>query len=107
MAKSTDPFEKFRSATLGTGSSLSDALSKTLREEPFKATPEIVETPLPSPTHTPVTGKVSKNANREYFGFHIDKDIKKKLEHLKVEYDLSFNDLLTEAINDLLVKYGK
>ena len=64
--KKTDPFEKFREATLG-GSILSDAISgsatKAEDERPY------VDTPLPSPA------KKSKNENRKLVSFHLDQEL--------------------------------
>lgn len=112
MAKKTkDQFDIFKQVTLGTSTSLS-SLNVDNKPAPVK------ETPLPSPatevkdaTPAPAqkvdsTEKVSKNANRELVSFHISKEIKKKLNLLKVETEKSLGDLYNEAIDDLLVKYN-
>lgn len=99
MAKKTDPFDKFREATLGGGSPLSGALQgASIRSS--ERVPE--ETPLPSPV-----AKKSKNANRKLVSFHIDNDIFLKLGQLKFEMGTKYDDLYNEAVRDLLVKYGK
>jgi hypothetical protein len=98
MAKKTDPFDKFREATLGGGSPLSGALKAATARNPERL-PE--ETPLPSPV------KVSKNANRRLVSFHIDTEVFLKLGQLKFEMGTKYDDLYNEAIRDLLVKYGK
>ena len=111
MAKKTDPFEKFRNATLGDGNSLSGALSGGTHKEE-------VATPLPSsapaataapqgitPVATPE--QVSKNATRKMVSFHVDAEIFRRLGQLKFEMGTKYDDLYNEAIRDLLVKYGK
>ena len=96
MAKKTDPFEKFREATLG-GSPLSSAISgNTASERPRSAA-----SPLPSP------GKRSKNEDRKLVSFHIDKEIFHSLGQLKFEMGTKYDELYNEAVKDLLVKYGK
>lgn len=97
MAKKTDPFEKFREATLGGGSALSGALSDTGARRVERP----VETPLPSPA------KVSKNANRKLVSFNIDKNTFLKLGQLKFEMGTKYDELYNEAVTDLLKKYGK
>ena len=94
MAKKTDPFDKFRSATLGGEKALSGALSG-IREERT----------VPSPA--PVVKKESKNSNRKMVSFHIDSDVFLKLGQLKFEMGTKYDDLYNEAVRDLLVKYGK
>ena len=95
MAKKTDPFDKFRQATLGGDKALSGALSGvSTREEAHSSSP------LPSPA----AAKVSKNANRKLVSFHIDSDTFLKLGQLKFE---KYDELYNEAVRDLLVKYGK
>jgi len=111
MAKKTDPFEKFRNATLGDGNSLSGALSGGTHKEE-------VDTPLPSSAPTAPTApqvitpvatpaKVSKNATRKMVSFHVDAEIFRRLGQLKFEMGTKYDDLYNEAIRDLLVKYGK
>ena len=98
MAKKTDPFDKFRQATLGGDKALSGALSGvSTREEAHSSSP------LPSPA----AAKVSKNANRKLVSFHIDSDTFLKLGQLKFEMGSKFDELYNEAVRDLLVKYGK
>ena len=93
MAKKTDPFDKFREATLGGGSPLSGALQgATIRTSERRQD----DTPLPAPD------KKSKNVS-----FHIDKDVFLKLGQLKFEMGTKYDDLYNEAVRDLLVKYGK
>ncbi len=98
MAKKTDPFDKFREATLGESSPLSGALQGALNR-PHVSQRE--EAPLPSPV------KKSKNANRKLVSFHIDQDIFLKLGQLKFEMGIKYDDLYNEAVRDVLVKYGK
>lgn len=96
MAKKTDPFDKFREATLGSGKSLSGALSGAAA---ISATPESEASPTPA--------KVSKNADRKLVSFHIDKGLFLKLGQLKFELGCKYDDLYNEAIENLLQKYGK
>ena len=96
MAKKTDPFDKFRSATLGGDKALSGALSGVGTRE---------ERTVPSPA--PVVKKESKNANRKMVSFHIDSDVFLKLGQLKFEMGTKYDELYNEAVRDLLVKYGK
>lgn len=115
MAKKTkDQFDIFKEATLGTTSALSNLNPNNRRVV------EVPETPLSTPTEPEVKSqpatvvekptasseKVSKNANRELVSFHISKDVKKKLNLLKVETEKSLGDLYNEAIDDLLAKYN-
>ena len=95
MAKKTDPFEKFREATLG-GSPLSSAINGN---SPAAARPD--STPLPSPV------KKSKNEDRKLVSFHIDKQVFHSLGQLKFERGVKYDDLYNEAVSDLLAKYGK
>jgi predicted transcriptional regulator len=44
---------------------------------------------------------------RRVFSTRIDQDIIKKLKHLAVDQNSSLNDLLEEAIQNLLKKYNK
>jgi len=116
--KSKDPFETFKQATLGSNSALSSALSSRVREQE-QSEPKVEDSPAPAPKPEPVVEpdpapkaveapeKISKNANRELVSFHISKETKKKLNLLKVEAEKSLNDLYTEAIDDLLIKYSK
>ena len=102
MAKKTDPFDKFREATLGGGNPLSGALQGAIaRSSERKAD----ESPLPSPA--PFPEKKSKNADRKLVSFHLDKDVFLKLGQLKFEMGTKYDDLYNEAVHDLLVKYGK
>ncbi len=98
MAKKVDPFDKFREATLGGGNALGVALSggseSRIKHE--------VEAPSPTPAK-----KVSKNANRTLKSFHVDNELFKKLGQIKYEMGISYDELYNEAIQDLLVKYGK
>ncbi len=98
MAKKSDPFDKFREATLGSSSSLSGALGNaTLRA----TKPAGVEVSAPS------TVKVSKNANRKLVSFHIDNAMFLRLGQLKFETGSKYDELYNEAIEDLLKKYHK
>ena len=101
MAKKTDPFEKFRDATLGAGSSLSGALSGTRgsKEEP-KASHQVKEEPAPQ-------SKKSKNADRRLVSFHIDNATFIKLGQLKFDTGTKYDELYNEAIIDLLKKYHR
>lgn len=93
MAKKTDPFDKFREATLGSGNTLGAALSGS---NPVVQEEVRIEQP-----------KESKNANRTLKSFHIDNDLFRKLGQLKFEMDVTYDELYNEGIRDLLVKYGK
>ena len=111
MAKKTDPFEKFRNATLGEGNTLSGALSGSAHQEET-GTPHPSPTPVATPAPqvvTPVAAapKVSKNATRKMVSFHVDAEIFRRLGQLKFEMGTKYDDLYNEAIRDLLVKYGK
>lgn len=100
MAKKSDPFEKFREATLGSSGSLSGALSSAAAARPAaksEPTPQVAVTP----------SKVSKNANRKLVSFHIDNATFLKLGQLKFETGTKYDELYNEAIVDLLKKYHK
>ena len=120
MAKKVDQFEKFRAATLGRPSELSSVIQSSQTDG---RNTEVVDNVTPSDnqveairpeeslqiTNTTVeisSGKVSKNADRELVSFHIAKDRKKKLGLLKYQQERSFGELYSEAIDDLLKKYG-
>ena len=96
MAKKTDPFEKFREATLG-GSPLSSAISGNTASERARS----AASTLPSPVRR------SKNEDRKLVSFHIDKEIFHSLGQLKFEMGTKYDELYNEAVKDLLVKYGK
>ena len=98
MAKKTDPFDKFREATLGSGNTLGAALSGS------NPSPSAQEA---SPAPVEQKPKQSKNANRTLKSFHIDNDLFRKLGQLKYEMGISYDELYNEGIKDLLVKYGK
>ena len=98
MAKKTDPFDKFREATLGGGNPLSGALQGKSIKSPG-STPDSASLTKPA--------KVSKNANRKLVSFHIDHDIFLQLGRLKFEMGTKYDDLYNEAVKDLLVKYGR
>lgn len=98
MAKKTDPFEKFKEATLGSSGSLSGALSSAAAPRPVKK--PVVEEPA---TQT----KVSKNANRKLVSFHIDNAMFLRLGQLKFETGSKYDELYNEAVVDLLKKYHK
>lgn len=100
MAKKSDPFDKFRQATLGSSGSLSGALSSAAAARP-SAKPE------PAPQASVTTAKVSKNANRKLVSFHIDNGTFLKLGQLKFETGAKYDELYNEAIVDLLKKYHK
>lgn len=106
MAKKTDPFEKFREATLNNGVSLGSALGSKTANEPEPATPVAPASPAVQPAPVPEV-KTSKNADKELVSFHISKAMKKQLDLLKVESDKSLKELYTEAVEDLLAKYGR
>lgn len=111
MAKKNDQFEKFRQATLGSGTTLSDALSSgvTRKEEEAPAVKETVSpTPAaPAPEPEKPAGKVSKNANRRLISINVDKDHYRLLGLIKFDTGRQYNDLFAEALQDLLKKYGK
>lgn len=120
MAKKVDQFEKFRAATLGRPSELSSVIQSSQSDnkntevevvtpfatlvEPIQSTQESLQ--LQNSTVEIQNGKVSKNADRELVSFHIAKDRKKKLGLLKYQQERSFGELYSEAIDDLLKKYG-
>ena len=113
MAKKTkDQFDIFKAVTLGTTTSLSNLNPETrqpVSKEPTLPSSDPVETPAqvtPTEQTSVAAEKVSKNANRELVSFHISKDVKKKLNLLKVETEKSLGDLYNEAIDDLLKKYN-
>lgn len=119
MAKKVDQFEKFRAATLGRPSELSSVIQSSQTDgrntEVENVTPSDNQVEAIRPqeslqiTNTTVeisSGKVSKNADRELVSFHIAKDRKKKLGLLKYQQERSFGELYSEAIDDLLKKYG-
>lgn len=100
MAKKSDPFDKFRQATLGSSGSLSGALSgaAAARPEPKAESARKVEV---------TAAKVSKNANRRLVSFHIENSTFLKLGQLKFETGAKYDELYNEAILDLLKKYHK
>ena len=102
MAKKTDPFDKFREATLGGEKALSGALQGAVARSSER---KVEESPLPSPA--PSSQKKSKNADRKLVSFHIDKDVFLKLGQLKFEMGTKYDDLYNQAVRDLLTKYGK
>lgn len=119
MAKKVDQFEKFRAATLGRPSELSSVIQSSQTDgrntEVENVTPSDNQVEAIRPqeslqiTNTTVeisSVKVSKNADRELVSFHIAKDRKKKLGLLKYQQERSFGELYSEAIDDLLKKYG-
>ena len=98
MAKKSDPFDKFREATLGSSGTLSGALSSAASR------------PAPAVTREEpavVAQKISKNANRKLVSFHIDNAVFLKLGQLKFETGSKYDELYNEAIVDLLKKYHK
>lgn len=101
MAKKTDPFEKFREATLGGGNSLSGALSAASRKRQDTAPSESVR------ESAATAAKVSKNANRKLVSFHIDNAMFLRLGQLKFETGAKYDELYNEAIVDLLKKYHR
>ena len=102
MAKKVDQFEKFRNATLGSGSALSGALSGALG-----ATQEAKETSQPKAEPADVTARKSKNADRRLVSFHIDNATFIKLGQLKFDTGSKYDELYNEAIIDLLKKYHR
>ena len=97
MAKKSDPFDKFREATLGSSGSLSGALSSAKVSRPAAA-PKVEAAPVE---------KVSKNANRKLVSFHIDNAMFLRLGQLKFETGTKYDELYNEAVVDLLKKYHK
>ena len=111
MAKK-DPFEKFRQATLG--GETESPLKAALTQEPKTVQP--VDTRVPvrpaapaAPVQEPVAQpvKVSKNEKRDLVSFNLEKEYKRLLGYIKVDTGKSYNDLYSEAVEDLLRKYGK
>ena len=100
MAKKSDPFEKFREATLGSSGTLSGALSNASSR---RAAPKAE----PAPQVEVASAKVSKNANRKLVSFHIDNAMFLKLGQLKFETGAKYDELYNEAVVDLLKKYHK
>ena len=98
MAKKTDPFEKFKEATLGTSGTLSNALSSATA----RATRQV---PKEEPAAAAV--KISKNANRKLVSFHIDNAMFLRLGQLKFETGAKYDELYNEAVVDLLKKYHR
>ena len=100
MAKKTDPFDKFREATLGGGNSFGGALSAAANNR--KAKQQESGQPAAAPA-----AKVSKTANRKLVSFHIDNAMFLKLGQLKFETGAKYDELYNEAIVDLLKKYHR
>lgn len=100
MAKKSDPFDKFRQATLGSSGSLSGALSSASAARPAPKTEVAPQAAVTAP-------KVSKNANRKLVSFHIDNATFLKLGQLKFETGAKYDELYNEAVVDLLKKYHK
>ena len=98
MAKKSDPFEKFKEATLGSSGTLSGALSNASVPRPVNK--QVVEEPA-------AQVKVSKNANRKLVSFHIDNAMFLRLGQLKFETGTKYDELYNEAVVDLLKKYHK
>ena len=98
MSKKTDPFDKFREATLGSSATLSGALSNATSRKPDPAAVEVT---------APASAKISKNANRKLVSFHIDNATFLRLGQLKFETGSKYDELYNEAIVDLLKKYHK
>ncbi len=105
MAKKVDQFEKFRQATLGSGSPLSDAISSKPSHQP--EAPSQPEAPAPLPQPEVPAKKVSKNANRRLISINVDKDHYRLLGLIKFDTGRQYNDLFAEALEDLLKKYGR
>ncbi len=100
MAKKSDPFDKFRQATLGSAGSLSGALSSASALRPAANDSPAAQVAVTTP-------KVSKNANRKLVSFHIDNATFLKLGQLKFETGTKYDELYNEAVVDLLKKYHK
>ena len=98
MAKKSDPFEKFKEATLGSSGTLSGALGNAASPRPVAK---------PSKEEQVVQAKVSKNANRRLVSFHIDNAMFLRLGQLKFETGTKYDELYNEAVVDLLKKYHK
>lgn len=97
-SKKSDPFDKFREATLGSGGALSGALgNKTRSVEPRPSDEEA----------RPSAVKQSKNSDRTLVSFHIDRETFRRLGILKFELGTKYDVLYNEAVEDLLRKYGK
>ncbi len=48
-----------------------------------------------------------QKGKRKPYGLSLDTDLMKELRHLAVDEDRNVNDVLEEAMRDLLVKYQK
>lgn len=96
MAKTNDQFEKFKAATLGDSPKLSDAISRTVAPS--------VQEPLPA-KRSAHSEEPQKN-NLIKTCVYIDKDLRKKLNHLKADSGKSLIDLYNEAV-ELLLKKNK
>ncbi len=97
-------FEEFRKAALSEKNPFLDNFSDIDAESDTR----IPHRPSRVPNRTrDIKEKPSKNYDRELVSFHINKDLKRNLGFLKFETGLSYNDLYNEAIEDLLMKYGK
>ena len=131
MAKGKDPFETFKQATLS-GPSLSDAIRveaapaaqheeathepSPVSDSALTLAPASASEPAQAQAHAhavpgEATAKVAddkavRRTNSEQVSFFLEKDLKKKINLLKVETEKQLQDLYSEAIVDLLKKYG-
>ncbi len=96
MVKKTDPFDKFREATLSGGAALSGAIGGNGASGNPRAL-----------SSSPAGARASKNADRKMVSFHLDNEVFRKLGLLKFEMGVKYDDLYNEALRDLLAKYGK
>ena len=51
--------------------------------------------------------KESKGADRKAYGLRLDQTLMKELKHLGVDEDQNLNELVEEAVRDLLKKYKR
>lgn len=97
-----DLFDKFKEATLG--SEADSPLKAALAHTSAKGRPVDARFPV-RPSVKPE--KAGKNDSRELVSFHIDRDMKRLLGHVKFDTGRSYGELYGEAVEDLLRKYGK
>lgn len=124
MGNKKDPFDKFMEKQFGEASKVRIATpaggerTTSFEERRAAAAAAAAAVPEPAAPEAPAAEapKAPSRPGRKpkYDGdvmnmnFLIERDLKNRLEMLKIElYRTSVTDLLKEAIHDLLVKYGK
>lgn len=90
-SKSNDPFQRFRDATLNS-SPLNKAVTNPM--------PTGEETPLPRAARKPREGKTAVY-------IHMNTDYYKLLKQMRYESDMTYNELINEAVELLLKQSGK